>query len=73
MNHDSARFSNMYQLEHRHQDSGWQSLGPGYAFSSKGEAIMTANELSLDSICYGMVRVVCDGEVVTTFSAGIGG
>lgn len=58
----------IYKLQNRYQDSGWEDLD--LVFYSRVEAIEKAVELSRNSICYGMVRVVCRGRVIETFVAG---
>ena len=64
----------MFQLEHRYQDSGWESLGDKYRFSSIDEAVFTAAECAKDAISFGMVRVIDEQaqEIVVTFPAGLG-
>lgn len=61
----------VYRLEHRYQDSGWMEL-PHEVFEHAGDAIIRADELSMDAINFGMVRVVriSDCNVIRVFAAG---
>lgn len=66
-----------YYLQNRYQDSGWENLYQDAntleEFDDEHDACWYASKLSLNSICYGMVRVI-DSEknkVVITFPAGV--
>ena len=62
----------MFQLEYRHQDSGWNTLGDTYRFASIDQAILTAADCASDAIAFGMVRVIDEQtkEIIVTFPAG---
>lgn len=64
----------MFQLENRHQDSGWNTLGDKYRFASIDQAIFTAADCASDAMIFGMVRVIDEQaqEVIVTFPAGGG-
>jgi len=58
-----------FYLQNRYQDSGWEELNEFY--HDYDEAIDSAQRKSLDSIAYGMVRIVTEaGIVMKTFSCG---
>ena len=47
-----------YILENRYESDNWKALGPEETFDLGFDANKRAEELSKNSICYGMVRVV---------------
>ncbi len=58
-----------FRIQYRYQDSRWRELGE--AFNCEHEACWRAAQLSLDSMCYGMVRVVhVTRGAVVEFNAG---
>lgn len=63
-----------YYLQNRYQDSGWEALNDvNEPFTDPEKAKRRAAKLSLNSICYGMVRVVdAKGRPIITFKAGGG-
>ena len=62
----------MFQLENRYQDSGWETLGRKYCYSSVDEAIPVAYRCGEDAISFGMIRIIDTEkkEVVITYPAG---
>jgi len=62
----------MYYLQNRYQDSNWEDTNDiNEPFTDLDRATRRALKLSLNSIAYGMVRVVDrKGNVYGTYTAG---
>ena len=59
----------IYRLQNRYQDSGWEDMG-GTQYTNPTLAVFEAYERCLDSIAFGMVRVVEGDRVLVEFPAG---